>query len=103
MSSDTQTLIVLPPDVADRLSRNQKDIEALLKKFSAVEVYMTLEEAAAYIRKSTFQVRRTKDKIGYFKEGKNILFKKSDLDKYMNSIYHKANSLGSSERIIERT
>lgn len=78
-------------------SRELADMRSILNK---QERYLSVQEAAEYIRRSVDYIRRRKNRIGFHKEGKDLTFKKSDLDKYMDSIYHIAATnihIGSSE------
>lgn len=49
----------------------------------------TVKELASILMRSEDSVRRLKYKIGYIRDGKQILFKASDISKYINSHYFK--------------
>ena len=53
------------------------------------EDFYTVKEVAAIFMRSLYSVRRMKAKIGYVRDGKQILFKKSDIEKYIESRYIK--------------
>jgi len=89
--------VEIPEYVIERFEQNNKTLERLLSTLNGAEFYMTLQEAATYIRRSTAYVRRRKHLIGFHKEGKDLTFKRTDLDAYMDTIY-----VGSSERNIEQ-
>jgi len=53
------------------------------------EEFYSVKEVATIFMRSPDSVRRMKTKIGYVRDGKQILFKKSDIDKYIESRYIK--------------
>lgn len=63
-------------------------IESLANKVSRSDEWLSIEEAASYIKKSTYTMIRLKKQIGYSKPERDLLFKKSDLDAYLNRHYH---------------
>lgn len=49
----------------------------------------SVRELADILMRSPDSVRRLKHKIGYVRDGKQILFKKSDIERYIESRYIK--------------
>ena len=68
----------------------QKNTEMLININSKVlelvstDYYMTVPEAAEYIKMSSSTIRRYLNEIKHFKRDRTILFKKSDLDNWVN-------------------
>lgn len=55
------------------------------------DTWLTLEQAAKHIKKSQTHLRmRLKDKIGFSKPGKEIVFRLDDLNAYLMKHYHPA-------------
>lgn len=55
--------------------------------------FYSVKEVATIFMRSPDSVRRMKDRIGYLRDGKQILFKKSDIEKYIESRYIKPKSI----------
>lgn len=60
-------------------------LEELIKGFSQTSENMTIEEAAKYTKLSISTLRRFKKEIGYIQRNRRILFKKNDIDKWLNN------------------
>jgi|GEM_PF-6146297 len=57
------------------------------------EEFYSVRELASILMRSVDSVRRMKAKIGYMRDGKQILFKKSDIERYIESRYIKPKSV----------
>ena len=55
--------------------------------------FYTVREVATILMRSVDSVRRMKAKIGYVRDGKQILFKISDIEKYIESRYIKPKNI----------
>lgn len=57
------------------------------------EQFYSVKEVASIFMRSLDSVRRMKDRIGFVRDGKQILFKKSDIEKYIESRYIKPKNI----------
>ena len=77
-------------EVMTMITETNRIVLALQKQFTG-DKWLTVEEAARYIKKSVTHLRsELKDKIGYSKPEREILFKVEDLDRYLMQHYHPA-------------
>lgn len=67
-----------------------KEIKFLLERAAGLnekeDPIMTIEEAAKYLRVERQWVYARRKRIGFFQESKTILFRKSAIDKYFESL-----------------
>lgn len=60
-------------------------------KMLKLEPLMTVDEVAAYTRLSAYTIKEYKDKIGCSQPGgKILLFRKQDVDRYIDATYRKS-------------
>ena len=55
--------------------------------------FYSVKEVASILMRSLDSVRRLKHKIGFVRDGKQILFKKSDIERYIENRYIKPKSV----------
>lgn len=66
-------------------SRQISELTDLVKNINQVKVWMDVKEAAAYVGVSAYHLRsRLKSEIGFFQRSRKIMFRREDLDTWMN-------------------
>jgi excisionase family DNA binding protein len=76
--------IPLPPELVEALT--DQIAEKLSERMAPpIEPFITAEEAAEHIAspKSRIYELKEQERIGYYMDGRNVRFKRSDLDAYM--------------------
>jgi hypothetical protein len=77
-------------EVMEMIADNNRLISSIAKQITG-DKWLTVEEAARYIKKSVNHLRgRLKEKIGYSQPEREILFNVADLDAYLMKHYHPA-------------
>lgn len=71
-------------DLLQEQSRQLIELRELIRSIPKRREWMTVKEAAEYLKLSEYHVRhRLKSEIGYSQRGRKILFKREDLDKWI--------------------
>jgi predicted transcriptional regulator len=63
------------------------ELRAKLATIQANDTYMTTEEAAIYTKFDEKTLKEYKEEIGYHQRQRKIIFKKSDLDKWLSRYF----------------
>lgn len=63
------------------------EVKAKLALLQSTDTYMTAEEAATYTKFDEKTIKEYKEEIGYHQRQRKIIFKKSDLDKWLSRYF----------------
>lgn len=63
------------------------EVKAKLATLQSADAYMTAEEAAQYTKFDEKTLKEYKSEIGFHQRQRKIIFKKTDLDKWMSRYF----------------